>query len=311
MVFPWIQFIWLSNKLIMEDDSDSLSDIQFLAVKEFEGKLRQADGTVTATGDVASLTANTGKDMYLASAKCNVKDDQSVNGASCTVVLKVNAVIVDTYHFLTPAVSSSTGYAALATNYDFPVGFKVDAGQIIKIEVTAESSCSINAEIQCFEETDGVSPRLGAQTSGTATITGGIAGSLGFISKKAFQGKTRQNDGILTTTGTLATLTANSGKDMYLASAKCSLMQDDDTGTINNAQIDLTVNGTIVESYVFYTAHGTGRGHSGTGPYEFTWKGFVDATQVIKLEVATLSTAFTVAGHIQCWEETDGVDPTA
>jgi len=49
--------------------ASTLSDIMFISVKEFGSKLRTTEGTLSATGYLCTLTANTGKDMYLAKAK--------------------------------------------------------------------------------------------------------------------------------------------------------------------------------------------------------------------------------------------------
>ena len=54
MVFPWIPF---------GKGGKRLSDIEYLSIKEFDGKLTTAEGTVSATGDVASITA--GSKIYI------------------------------------------------------------------------------------------------------------------------------------------------------------------------------------------------------------------------------------------------------
>ena len=73
----------------------TLSDIEFLAKKEFDGKLRTAEGNVTAAGDIATLTANSGKDMYLATAKVIFisEDTSSAAAIGDEVVLEVNLEI--------------------------------------------------------------------------------------------------------------------------------------------------------------------------------------------------------------------------
>jgi len=135
-----------------------LSDIMFLAKKEFDAKtLAPNESTRTTTGDLATLTAGGGKDMYLASAKVNAIITGTGNG-TVTVELKVNGVIVETYsadlnHGTAPDSGNSTD------SYSFNViGVKVAATQIIKLEVTAISDVTINGVIQCWEETTGVTP---------------------------------------------------------------------------------------------------------------------------------------------------------
>ena len=151
MVGPWLFSLWKRG--------GRLSDIEYLSIKDFDGKLRQNDGTQSATGDVATLTANSGKDMYLASAHFNVISNTVNMVITATVVLKINGVIVDTWK--TSGVSPVTLQARFG-EYIFPVGFKVTTGQIIKIECTANggNDADIIGEIQCFEEATGASPAI-------------------------------------------------------------------------------------------------------------------------------------------------------
>ena len=145
MVFPWISFL-------KEGGKKRLSDIEYLAIKEFGGKLVQNDGTKTTTGDLATLTASVGKDMYLAKAKVNI-NASGVSNASVTIQLKVNAVVIEEYQ---TEVLADTG-----DKYEFTsVGFKVAATQIIKLEVTAVSGMNVEGQLICFEETTGESPAV-------------------------------------------------------------------------------------------------------------------------------------------------------
>ena len=134
-----------------------LSDIEFLAKKEFDGKLRQNDGTraSSVTGDLATLTANTGKDMYLAKAKISAIMENSTS-ADLDVELKVNGVIKATWSARLDVTD------APITNYEFAVtGLKVAATQIIKIEViTINTGMEVNGELVCFEEDTGVDPTI-------------------------------------------------------------------------------------------------------------------------------------------------------
>jgi len=146
MVGPWIHALWKRGK--------RLSDIEYLAIKEFDGKLvdnHSADQT--AIGDGATLTASSGKDMYLSRAWANVTYDAGVGNAAVTVVLKVNGTIVESWNVL-----QSTSSLQYAVQHEFLIGRKVAATQIIKLEVTSENLSSIDTYIQCFEETTGESP---------------------------------------------------------------------------------------------------------------------------------------------------------
>jgi len=131
----------------------------FIAKKEFDGKLVKNDGTLSTTGDLASLQATAGKDMYLAKAKVNV-EGVSASNSGCTVVLKINGVIVETYKVHWTQISASQALNNESSNYEFVnIGQKVATGEIIKLEVTAESGVlDINGSIVCFEEPTGGDP---------------------------------------------------------------------------------------------------------------------------------------------------------
>ena len=68
MVFPIIQFILQAAGLTIEEE-DEMSDIQFLAVKEFDGKLVHAEVNQASTGDGATLTAASGKDLIACASR--------------------------------------------------------------------------------------------------------------------------------------------------------------------------------------------------------------------------------------------------
>ena len=135
-------------------------DIAFLVKKEFDGKLREAHGTLSATGDLATLTANTGKDMYLARAKIIAVIEASGQLLRTIIVqLKVNAVIKDSARIELNSTASSSQNGDSVMAYDFATGFKVVAGQIIKLEaITVDASIQVSGSIECFEEDTGVSP---------------------------------------------------------------------------------------------------------------------------------------------------------
>ena len=150
MVFPWIQFLGAKKRL---------SDIEYLAIKEFDGKLRSAEGFLSATGDLATLTATAGKDMYIARAKVVffVNTGSAAGSVGDEVVLKINDVIVETAKF-----SFGTNAGGTTFEYEFKnVGQNVAATQIIKLEViTLDASTDVEGFIECFEETTGDSPAV-------------------------------------------------------------------------------------------------------------------------------------------------------
>lgn len=149
--------IWLT----ILQKAGRLSDIEFLAIKEFGNKLRSAEGNVTAAGDIAFLTANSGKDMYLASAKVTFSSNIANTGLAneSIVELKINGTIIETVRHST-VMSANTGINVF--EYEFKnIGQKVAATQIIKIEATVlDSDIQCEGFIECFEENTGTTPQV-------------------------------------------------------------------------------------------------------------------------------------------------------
>lgn len=85
---PWITFLKERRK--------RLSDVEFMSIKQFEGKILKGEGSLGATGTLTSVTPASGKTFYLAEAKAEF---DSVTIATATqrarVELQNNAIIVD------------------------------------------------------------------------------------------------------------------------------------------------------------------------------------------------------------------------
>jgi len=98
---------WWFNQI--SGGAGTLSDIMFLAKKEFDGKMKLQgesdpttdEGFLSATGDLCSVTAKTGKDLYIARAKITYFTNTTSPSAhgNCEVVLKINGVVVETTNF--------------------------------------------------------------------------------------------------------------------------------------------------------------------------------------------------------------------
>ncbi len=128
------------------------------------------------------------------------------------------------------------------------------------------------------------------------------SGDLAFLQQKEQEGKLRVDEGSLTGTGTLASLTASSGKDMYLSSASVSLRKTGSTGASNHT-VELQVNGVVKETFTTFEFASAGK----LSAYHFSTKGLkVAPTEVIRLQVTELGTATQVEGTLQCWEESSG-----
>jgi len=156
MVGPWLHYLE-----ILAARGRELSDIEFLSIKESEGKVRSDEGTLVASGDLAILTANAGKDMYLGTAKCTFQGSAGTGIESAQLELLINGVPIEKVSFLSEAAGGDSA-VMLTFNYEFKnIGRKVTTGQIIKIEITSVSgTVSLRGFIECFEEDTGVSPQI-------------------------------------------------------------------------------------------------------------------------------------------------------
>ncbi len=158
MVGPWIHALWKRGK--------RLSDIEYLAVKEFGGKLKHNEGALAAatTGTLATLTVTNGQDGYLAQAQIAVHSSTGVAGSYKAELQaeQSNGVftIVDTF-----VIQRSSTNAVTQATYQFRnIGHKIvgDGNTLVfRIEViTAGAGLSAEGNISAFEETTGDSPAL-------------------------------------------------------------------------------------------------------------------------------------------------------
>jgi len=281
----------------------TLGDIEFLSIKEFQAKLRFDEGFTSAVGDLATLTANTGKDMYIARAKI-ITFSNNTNAVSLNdeVVLKINDVIVETSKASPNFAANIFGPTYI---YEFRnIGHKVLAGEIIKLEViTLDTDTDVEGFIECYEEDTGTSPQI-TGTGGNGG--GGGVGDIGFLAVKDFENKLRTDEGAVAGTGTLASITANVGKDMYIAGASLTWIKNIGSGS-NNVVVELQINGIAVETY---TAKATAADPGGFHPYHFNQRGLrVAAGQTISLEVIAIGTSSLIEGNLLVWEEDTGESP--
>jgi hypothetical protein len=133
-------------------------DIQFLANKEFSGKLVSDEGSLSAAGNLCTITANTGKDLYLSGAKLS----WTAAGADFTVTAELKAGPVGTETVIETYRGGQVVGIGGTKVYEFQTkGIKVAAGENILIELTVFSGAgaeSCEGIIQGFEETTGGSP---------------------------------------------------------------------------------------------------------------------------------------------------------
>ena len=152
MVGPWIHALWSRGK--------RLSDIEYLSIKDHDGKRVDADATVTITNttelDVVTKTASSGKDMWLGGA--SISWSRTVTAGTPRVVfqLYINGAVDERADFVDTALGKHGEYKFLIK------GIKVAATQIIKITVDQTSSVStlVDGKLILFEETTGESPQI-------------------------------------------------------------------------------------------------------------------------------------------------------
>jgi len=147
MVGPWIHALWSRGR--------KLSDIEYLSIKEFDGKLVKNMGAQrTTAGTLATLTASSGKDMYLARASVALHYDGT--GTPGTVIeLQINGTAVETLDYDARNIGNEQ-----FTHYFTNIGHKVAATQAIRIEVISTANTVIEGFVECFEETTGDSPAI-------------------------------------------------------------------------------------------------------------------------------------------------------
>ena len=98
MVFPVIFFPSIIASSGGGEITTTLSGILVFAEKARLNKVQTDEGGRTTTGDLASIIAATGKDMYLASVKANIHWNTKFGDdlGTSEIVLKVNNVIKET-----------------------------------------------------------------------------------------------------------------------------------------------------------------------------------------------------------------------
>jgi len=160
MVFPPIHWFQGLGAEVLRD----VGDIEFLSKKEFDGKLVKADGSATTVSTIITLTASSGKDLYLARARVTAIDtDTGTSLDHVTVILKQDTTVIGTWQagFGTNSGSSTNiGTGIIVAKYDFAItGVKVAATKTFTIEISATTgNPTVYAELLGFEETTGETP---------------------------------------------------------------------------------------------------------------------------------------------------------
>jgi len=319
----------VSLNRLREDDSE-MSDIMFMSVKQFDGKILKADGNVTATGEIAAVTPASGKTFYFANAKMNSLMVVAGDSPHAEVEVRNDGTQVETLSQNTgrgQVPSIIWGQSQAGSTYSkIAMGDSLDGDGIKKYSVhcvTIKTTTDIDAELSGFIEDDADSPRLPAQTSADVTITGGIGGTTGFLAKKEFDGKLfTETSTEFTTTGVKISRIVPSGESFYLQKAKVVLVGGGGAAYTGEILIHCQVkyDGTVIDNFAISgfmeegAGEGPGWGMSGVMP-ETTVIGKKfdgDGVKVVTIEVIAI-TGTAVSGHVTLigWEETTADSPVA
>lgn len=299
----------------------TLGDIEFLSIKESQGKLRTVDGPiVTTTGVGATITANVGKDMYLAKAQAEVSLDTGTSSEEGPVVLQLrfNGVVVDTKRVMPTIQASEGGDSSYLIDFDVGIGRKVATGQIIDINVLTNNTNEsiITSSLEVFEENTGVSPQI------TAVASAG--GDVGFLAVKEFEGKLfHELSATFSTTGVKISRIVPLGKTFYIYKAKIlpetGITIRTSTGTnTDECKCDVNFDGTPIDR-ITHDAQSTlaaglsdaesvnlgGGLHTETGTVGLSLVG--DGIKTVELDVTAVTGNYKVL--LEGWEEDTGSSP--
>ena len=177
VVGPWISYL----EIIKKSGDTDMGDIEFLCIKEFDGKIIRIQGDLSTLTDTLTHTATAGKDAYVLVAKIIPSGFTVAAATTSLTVLRSNnsteakislnlvekdrvTVGMGTSAIRMPEVTSEggngSGYGTLTDgNFYAAIGSKVSAGQIIEIENTLDNGNCI-AQMVILEEDTGVSPQI-------------------------------------------------------------------------------------------------------------------------------------------------------
>lgn len=134
--------------------ASKLSDIEFLAIKEFDGKLVTNENTRTTIGTLCTLTAQAGKDMYIARAGFTGTGGSS--SSKVKIELQADGVVLETALLTVDANSGENPLDFKFSN----IGYKVATSQIIKLEIVSITSTTVEGFVECWEEYTNATPQV-------------------------------------------------------------------------------------------------------------------------------------------------------
>lgn len=133
-------------------------DLAFQLQKDFAGELITVEGTLGAAGDLVSITAAAGKDIYISKANIVPRRITVANAqANCLSELKANAIIKETKSASAPSGTTTT--SMMGTIYlPFAWVGKVAETEIIKIELITVLNMTTDGFLSVIAVDTGVDP---------------------------------------------------------------------------------------------------------------------------------------------------------
>ena len=142
-----------------------MSDIEFMSIKQFQGKILKADGSVATAAEIASIVPATGKTFYIAGASVAF-DDTSITSANSAarVALRNDTVTLEVKIFEGKIVSSGSGIGGrayvtevFALKGDSLIG---NGAKKYSLNVEAVTNCTSYGMLYGFIEDDAIDPRV-------------------------------------------------------------------------------------------------------------------------------------------------------
>lgn len=159
---PTLQFNSVTNEFDWVAGGGGVSgDLAFLSKKEFDGNIVRGEGTLSVVGDLVSITAAVGKDLYSAKSKMVMYmiGAEVSFGVKISVELLINAVLVETGK-ISQIGNTATAAGVQSANYQFvSMGQKAAPTEIIKLEaVVVSSNHDVTGSLVCFIVDTGTDP---------------------------------------------------------------------------------------------------------------------------------------------------------
>ena len=148
-MIPWAEFPTIISLSLGDDDDMS----NIIAQASFNGRLKSDSAASSTTGDLCTLTAAAGKDLYLSAAKIIFFLNNQGTGYASVATLQVNGTNVESSYASATALDGNAAAGDMTIIYEFKnLWHKVTPGQTLKINVaTLDAQIDVSGMIQAVE----------------------------------------------------------------------------------------------------------------------------------------------------------------